>query len=227
MKPDAPAEIRGEFKPIATTVPGVQLCEQLPRLARQMHRCTLIRSAHHSVNNAHAAAVYCRPDRPRPRRDRRRDAARRPPGHRLRRRHAPAAADARRRPTCRCRTSPRKGPAARRSRASSAAARPRPRPAVRPARPQRPRLRHARTGPAGRRERRPSRRPQAPPRRDRRRRRTATPRPASCAGFQARRFDLLTSPAAQKAFQLEHEPDGCARATAATSTARACCWPGG
>ena len=59
MKPDAPAEIRGEFKPIATTVPGVQLCEQLPRLAGHMHRCTLIRSAHHSVNNAHAAAVYC------------------------------------------------------------------------------------------------------------------------------------------------------------------------
>ncbi len=58
MKPAAPAEIRGEFKPIATTVPGVQLCELLPRLANNMHRCTLIRSAHHSVNNAHAAAVY-------------------------------------------------------------------------------------------------------------------------------------------------------------------------
>ncbi len=59
MKPNAPAEIRGAFKPIATTVPGVQLCELLPRLAGHMHRCTLIRSAHHSVNNAHAAAVYC------------------------------------------------------------------------------------------------------------------------------------------------------------------------
>ena len=31
MKPDAPAEIRGEFKPIATTVPGVQLSEHLPQ----------------------------------------------------------------------------------------------------------------------------------------------------------------------------------------------------
>jgi Protein of unknown function (DUF1501) len=59
MKPDAPAEVRGEFKPIATSQPGVQVSEHLPRLARQMHRCTLIRSAHHSVNNAHAAAVYC------------------------------------------------------------------------------------------------------------------------------------------------------------------------
>jgi len=58
MKPDAPAEVRGEFKPIGTTVPGVQLSEHLPRLARLMHRCTLVRSMHHSVNNAHAAAVY-------------------------------------------------------------------------------------------------------------------------------------------------------------------------
>jgi hypothetical protein len=58
MKPSAPAEIRGEFQPIATTVPGVQLSEHLPRLAQHMHRCALVRSVHHSVNNAHAAAVY-------------------------------------------------------------------------------------------------------------------------------------------------------------------------
>jgi hypothetical protein len=59
LKPDAPAEIRGEFRPIPTTVPGVQFGEHLSRTARLMHHCTLIRSAHHSVNNAHAAAVYC------------------------------------------------------------------------------------------------------------------------------------------------------------------------
>src|SRR5438105_9072337 len=58
MKPAAPAEIRGEFKPIATSLPGVQFSEHLPRLARWMHECTLVRSVHHSVNNAHAAAVY-------------------------------------------------------------------------------------------------------------------------------------------------------------------------
>ena len=58
MKPDAPAEVRGEFKPISSSLPGVSVCEHLPRLATQMHRCTLIRSMHHSVNNAHAAAVY-------------------------------------------------------------------------------------------------------------------------------------------------------------------------
>src|SRR4051812_46469767 len=34
MKPGAPAEYRGAFKPIATNVPGIQICEHLPRLAR-------------------------------------------------------------------------------------------------------------------------------------------------------------------------------------------------
>ena len=59
MKPDAPANVRGEFQPIDSSLPGLQVSEHLPRLARQMHRATLIRSLHHSVNNAHAAAVYC------------------------------------------------------------------------------------------------------------------------------------------------------------------------
>jgi hypothetical protein len=58
MKPEAPAEIRGQFKPIATSVPGVLFSEHLPRLAKHMHRSCLVRSVHHSVNNSHAAAVY-------------------------------------------------------------------------------------------------------------------------------------------------------------------------
>jgi len=58
MKPLAPAEIRGEFSPISSSLPGVPVCEHLPRLAEQMKRVTLVRSMHHSVNNAHAAAVY-------------------------------------------------------------------------------------------------------------------------------------------------------------------------
>jgi hypothetical protein len=58
MKPDAPAETRGEFNPIATSLPGVQFSEHLPKLAKHMHRSTVIRSMHHSVNNSHAAAVY-------------------------------------------------------------------------------------------------------------------------------------------------------------------------
>jgi hypothetical protein len=58
MKPDAPPEIRGEFKPVASSLPGEPFSEHLPRLAKHVHRSTIIRSAHHSVNNAHAAAVY-------------------------------------------------------------------------------------------------------------------------------------------------------------------------
>jgi hypothetical protein len=58
MKPLAPVEIRGEFASIPSSLPGVPVCEHLPRLAKHMHRATLVRSMHHSVNNAHAAAVY-------------------------------------------------------------------------------------------------------------------------------------------------------------------------
>ena len=55
LKPNAPAEIRGEFQPIATSVPGLQVAEHLPRLARLMHKSALIRSLHHA-NRLHDAA---------------------------------------------------------------------------------------------------------------------------------------------------------------------------
>jgi hypothetical protein len=44
LKLDAPSEIRGEFKPIATNVPGMQICEHLPRLAKMADKYTVIRS---------------------------------------------------------------------------------------------------------------------------------------------------------------------------------------
>src|SRR5438046_2446449 len=44
LKPDAPAEIRGEFRPIATNVAGLDLCELMPRLARVADKLTVIRS---------------------------------------------------------------------------------------------------------------------------------------------------------------------------------------
>jgi hypothetical protein len=47
LKPSAPPEIRGEFKPISTTVPGVQICEHLPQTAKWMHRMALVRSVNH------------------------------------------------------------------------------------------------------------------------------------------------------------------------------------
>ncbi|MDP7018938.1 MAG: DUF1501 domain-containing protein [Pirellulaceae bacterium] len=50
MKPSAPAEIRGEFKPASTSVPGIQICEHLPRLAEQMDKICLIRSMTHGMN---------------------------------------------------------------------------------------------------------------------------------------------------------------------------------
>ena len=44
LKPDAPVEIRGEFKPAATNVPGISICEHLPRLAAMMDKLAIIRS---------------------------------------------------------------------------------------------------------------------------------------------------------------------------------------
>lgn len=57
MKPEAPAEIRGEFQPIATAVPGIRVCEHLPRLASQMRRWALVRSLSHE-ENGHLPAVH-------------------------------------------------------------------------------------------------------------------------------------------------------------------------
>ena len=48
MKPDAPAVYRGEFRPISTSVPGLRICEHLPRLAQRAHQLALIRSMTHS-----------------------------------------------------------------------------------------------------------------------------------------------------------------------------------
>jgi hypothetical protein len=48
MKPGAPDSIRGPFRPIATTVPGIEVCEHLPLHARLAHRFTLIRSCTHT-----------------------------------------------------------------------------------------------------------------------------------------------------------------------------------
>lgn len=55
LKPDAPAEIRGEFQPISTTVPGLQICEHLPRMSQCMHKVALVRSMHHT-NRLHDSA---------------------------------------------------------------------------------------------------------------------------------------------------------------------------
>src|SRR5437588_1002890 len=57
LKPDAPVEFRGEFKPIATNVSGVGIGEHLPRVARQMDKLALIRSFRHH-NSDHGPADH-------------------------------------------------------------------------------------------------------------------------------------------------------------------------
>src|SRR5436853_2703171 len=56
-KPEAPAEIRGPFKPIHTTVPGVHFCELLPRCAAMAHQLAVVRSIH-TDNNDHDGSGY-------------------------------------------------------------------------------------------------------------------------------------------------------------------------
>jgi len=51
MKPDAPAEVRGEFKPISTSVPGLHVCEHLPQLAARADKYATIRTFSHGDNN--------------------------------------------------------------------------------------------------------------------------------------------------------------------------------
>jgi hypothetical protein len=56
-KPNAPAEVRGEYRTIATSVPGVRVCEHLPRTARLANRLALVRSLHHPMRNHNSAAA--------------------------------------------------------------------------------------------------------------------------------------------------------------------------
>jgi uncharacterized protein (DUF1501 family) len=53
MKPDAPAEVRGRFRPIRTNVTGVQICEHFPLMARMMNKVALIRSLHYRTGSTH------------------------------------------------------------------------------------------------------------------------------------------------------------------------------
>jgi hypothetical protein len=57
MKPDAPPEIRGEFKPIATSLPGIFVCEHMPRMAVRADKYALVRSLAHRENN-HLVATH-------------------------------------------------------------------------------------------------------------------------------------------------------------------------
>ncbi len=56
LKPEAPAEVRGEFKPIKTNVPGIEICEMMPNLAKMMDKCTIVRSLV-GARDEHAAQI--------------------------------------------------------------------------------------------------------------------------------------------------------------------------
>jgi hypothetical protein len=58
LKPDAPEEVRGDFKPIDTAAPGVRICEHLARTAKVMDRCALVRSLYHSIPEHGVATRY-------------------------------------------------------------------------------------------------------------------------------------------------------------------------
>src|ERR1700740_2975254 len=57
MKPHAPAEFRGEFQPMATSVPGIQICEHMPLLAQRTDKLLLVRSMTHG-NADHLTATH-------------------------------------------------------------------------------------------------------------------------------------------------------------------------
>src|SRR5262245_10266479 len=56
-KPDAPADIHGEIRPIATTIPGIQIGELMPRLAQHMDKLAILRAVT-TGDNAHSSSGY-------------------------------------------------------------------------------------------------------------------------------------------------------------------------
>ena len=58
MKPEAPEGIRGLHRPMASNVPGIQVNDRLPRMAKVMDKVTLIRSMHHPMKNHNSASYY-------------------------------------------------------------------------------------------------------------------------------------------------------------------------
>ncbi len=58
MKPEAPAEIRGDYKPIPTNAPGIIVCDQLPGMTRVANKLTIVRSMYHTMKNHNSAGYY-------------------------------------------------------------------------------------------------------------------------------------------------------------------------
>jgi hypothetical protein len=66
LKPHAPAEVRGEFAPIATSVPGIEICEHFPLLARRTDKLAIVRSMTHEDVNHTTSTHYLLTGQPSP-----------------------------------------------------------------------------------------------------------------------------------------------------------------
>src|SRR5262245_18585102 len=66
LKPGAPTGVRGEFKPIATSAPGIQICEHLPNMAQWMHKAAIVRSLNHRAGCHNCLPSYTGDEVPRP-----------------------------------------------------------------------------------------------------------------------------------------------------------------
>jgi hypothetical protein len=58
MKPEAPEQVRGKYRPIRSSAPGIVVCDALPHTARIMDKVTLVRSVHHTMKNHNSAGYY-------------------------------------------------------------------------------------------------------------------------------------------------------------------------
>src|SRR5215218_6113084 len=66
MKPNAPKEVRGEFNPIPTNVPGIDICEHLPTLARHADKLAIVRSITHQAGCHNCLPSFTGSDTPAP-----------------------------------------------------------------------------------------------------------------------------------------------------------------
>jgi len=58
MKPEAPEQVRGQYRPIRSSAPSIVVCEKLPRMAQIMDKVTLVRSVRHEMRNHNSAGYY-------------------------------------------------------------------------------------------------------------------------------------------------------------------------
>lgn len=58
MKPEAPDGVRGPYKPVKSSAEGIWVSERLPRMAKWMHKVSLVRSVHHKMSNHNSAGYY-------------------------------------------------------------------------------------------------------------------------------------------------------------------------